>query len=97
MKRRRSVSVFGMSFLDVMFCGFGAVILLVMLINGRDLERREQVHEEVRTEVSRLERELLAVLREQGRLSRLPGAGPRRAGCVAGRRCRAANQRAARA
>jgi len=69
MKRRRSVSVFGMSFLDVMFCGFGAVILLVMLINGRDLERREQVHEEVRTEVNRLERELLAVLREQGRLS----------------------------
>ena len=32
-KGNRSFNVFTLSFLDIMFCGFGAVILLVMIIN----------------------------------------------------------------
>ena len=32
MRRRRIVNPFGMSFLDVMFCGFGSVVLLVMIV-----------------------------------------------------------------
>ena len=31
---RRPVSSFNISFLDIMFCGFGAVVLLVLIINS---------------------------------------------------------------
>ena len=52
-----------------MFCGFGAVILLYMIINHDTVDRRTQLHEDLRGEVSRLERAIidgvkdLAVLR----------------------------------
>lgn len=55
MKKRRSVSVFGLSFLDVMFCGFGSIILLVMIVNADTVTRRDEVREDLRGEVSRLE------------------------------------------
>ena len=51
MKRRREVSVFGLSFLDVMFCGFGSVILLVMIINSQTLAQRKEVRQDLRGEV----------------------------------------------
>lgn len=57
--KRRTVNVFGLSFLDVMFCGFGSVILLVMIVNSTDIMRREAIHEDLRGEVARLEREVL--------------------------------------
>ena len=50
MKRRRDVSVFGLSFLDVMFCGFGSVILLVMIINSDTLAQRKEVQQDLRGE-----------------------------------------------
>ncbi|MDX1434533.1 MAG: VWA domain-containing protein [Gammaproteobacteria bacterium] len=56
--RRRQFSVFGLSFLDVMFCGFGSVILLVMIVNAETVERREELHRDLRGEVDRLEREV---------------------------------------
>jgi len=59
MKRRREVSVFGLSFLDVMFCGFGSVILLVMIINSQTLVQRKEVRQDLRGEVMRLETEVL--------------------------------------
>jgi len=58
MKRRRDVSVFGLSFLDVMFCGFGSVILLVMIINSDTLAKRKEVQQDLRGEVVRLETEV---------------------------------------
>lgn len=60
MKRRRTVNPFGMSFLDVMFCGFGSVVLLVMIVNANAITRREELHKDLRGEVDRLEREVLA-------------------------------------
>jgi hypothetical protein len=61
MKRRRStLNPFGMSFLDVMFCGFGSVVLLVMLVNANAITKREELHEDLRGEVDRLEREVLS-------------------------------------
>lgn len=60
MKRRRTVNPFGMSFLDVMFCGFGSVVLLVMIVNANAITKREELHEDLRGEVDRLEREVLA-------------------------------------
>ena len=59
MKRRREISVFGLSFLDVMFCGFGSVILLVMIINSETLAQRKVLHQDLRGEVKRLEREVV--------------------------------------
>ncbi|NIR27757.1 MAG: VWA domain-containing protein [Gammaproteobacteria bacterium] len=59
MRKRRGVNVFGLSFLDVMFCGFGSVILLVMIVNSQAVATRERVHEDLRGEVRRLEREVL--------------------------------------
>ena len=37
---RRRISSFNLSFLDIMFCGFGAVVLLVLIINTHTLTRR---------------------------------------------------------
>ena len=39
---RKKVSSFSLSFLDIMFCGFGAVVLLVLIINADTLSEREQ-------------------------------------------------------
>lgn len=59
MRRRRTVNPFGMSFLDVMFCGFGSVVLLVMIVNANAITERKELHEDLRGEVDRLEREVL--------------------------------------
>lgn len=56
--KRRLFNVFGLSFLDVMFCGFGAVILLVMVVNADAVNRRERLYQDLRGEVDRLEREI---------------------------------------
>ncbi len=37
---RRRISSFNLSFLDIMFCGFGAVVLLVLIINTNTLTQR---------------------------------------------------------
>ncbi len=58
--KRRNPSQFNLSFLDIMCCGFGAVVLLVMLLNGDMLASREQVVDDLRAEVMRLEREVRA-------------------------------------
>ncbi len=61
---RRTVTPFNLSFLDIMFCGFGAVVLLVLILNRETVQRRQQTNEDLRSEVSRLERALVAA--EQG-------------------------------
>ncbi len=58
-RRRKSINVFGLSFLDVMFCGFGSVILLVMIINAKAITHRKEVTRDLRGEVERMEREVL--------------------------------------
>lgn len=59
MPRRRETHVFGLSFLDAMTCGFGAVILLYMVISASMGERAERVTSELVAEVDRLERRVL--------------------------------------
>ncbi len=56
--RRRSSSQFNLAFLDVMCCGFGAVVLLVMLLNGDMLATRKEIVTDLRSEVMRIEREV---------------------------------------
>jgi len=55
MRRRKSLSPFNLSFLDIMFCGFGAVVLLVLVINADTLKSRKERHEDLRGEVKRQE------------------------------------------
>ena len=59
-KKRRNPSQFNLSFLDIMCCGFGAVVLLVMLLNGDMLTTRKEIVADLRSEVMRLEREVKA-------------------------------------
>ncbi len=39
---RRRISTFNLSFLDIMFCGFGAVVLLVLILNSHTQSRRSE-------------------------------------------------------
>lgn len=58
LSKRRKNSPFNLAFLDVMCCGFGAVVLLVMLLNGDMLATRKEIVTDLRSEVLRLEREV---------------------------------------
>ncbi len=58
MRKKKIPPTFNLSFLDIMFCGFGAVILLVLLINANTISSRKQVHTDLRADVVRLELEV---------------------------------------
>jgi len=57
--RARSVTPVGLSFLDAMTCGLGAVILLFMIINAAVRDHETRVTSDLRAEVDRLEVEVL--------------------------------------
>lgn len=53
--RRREIEIFSLSFLDVISCGFGAMILLLIISLAREPVTVEQVSGTLRVEVSRSE------------------------------------------
>jgi hypothetical protein len=57
--KRRPVSAFSLSFLDIMFCGFGAVVLLVLILNHDTVRARTETFSDLRSEVVHLEQEVL--------------------------------------
>ena len=57
-RKRRKMEVFTMAFLDCMSCGFGAVILLFMIINSQ-VTRKTDATPEWMGETTRLEFEIL--------------------------------------
>jgi len=57
--KRRTVSPFSLSFLDIMFCGFGAVVLLVLILNHDTVSARNETFADLRSETVRLETEVL--------------------------------------
>lgn len=65
MARRRPFTVFSLSFLDSICCGFGAVILLFVLINARAAQNREELTKDLRGEVSKIEVEILKLEKEK--------------------------------
>lgn len=75
--KKRTVTPFSLAFLDIMFCGFGAVVLLVMILNGEVLKKREAKSEDLRGELSRatvseqLALEQLTQIRERVETARL--------------------------
>ena len=56
---RKKLSVFSLSFLDAMTCGFGAVILFFMIINANIDLRSEVELEQLSSEVDRMELQVL--------------------------------------
>ena len=55
MKKRRQAQVFNLSFLDVVSCGFGAIILLLVLTKSSELVVLEEVSENLESMVVDLE------------------------------------------
>lgn len=68
MARRSRPNAFGLSFLDIMSCGFGAVVLFFMIINNQSRVRADEAQEVRLSEVTRLE---LALDTEQERLAQV--------------------------
>ncbi|MEN8130558.1 MAG: VWA domain-containing protein [Pseudomonadota bacterium] len=67
MKKRRDISVMGLSFLDVISCGFGAIVLLLVLTKVAEPLILELSTNELRGRIASLEAELFK-LRGEARL-----------------------------
>jgi von Willebrand factor type A domain len=59
MRRRRTVEIFSLSFLDCICCGFGAVILFYTIISAQSGIVRVHSTDDLMAEVNRLEEEVL--------------------------------------
>ncbi len=58
MAKRREFNVFSLSFLDVMSCGFGAVILIFIVINHSTETTSQEINAQLLAEVKKLEIEM---------------------------------------
>lgn len=56
---RRKIEVFSLSFLDCISCGFGAVVLLFVIINSQVASRASEASRELTAETDRIEAEVL--------------------------------------
>jgi hypothetical protein len=57
--KRRQINVFGLSFLDIITCGLGSIILLFVLVNAKSAAQRDAVTSDLHAEVERMEQEVL--------------------------------------
>ena len=57
--KRKKLNVFSLSFLDIITCGLGAIILLFVLVNAKSAAQRDTVTSELRSEVNRVENQVL--------------------------------------
>ena len=60
-RQKRSINVFNLAFLDVMSCGFGAVILVFLIINHSTERNKAEVNVELLSEVERIEEQVLEI------------------------------------
>jgi von Willebrand factor type A domain len=56
---RRKIEVFSLSFLDVIACGFGAVVLMYTILSAQAGVHRRERNDELQSEVNKLEEEVL--------------------------------------
>jgi cell division protein FtsB len=59
MARKRRASTFNLSFLDVMSCGFGAVVLVFLIIDHAIIVESEELNADLLSEANLLEEEIL--------------------------------------
>jgi hypothetical protein len=57
-RRRRNIDIFNMSFLDVVSCGFGAIILLLVIVKVAEPFVLEKIHADLSGLVTRLQAQL---------------------------------------
>ena len=57
--KRSKLNVFSLSFLDIITCGLGAVILLFVLVNAQSAARRNTVVSELRARTNRMQQQVL--------------------------------------
>ena len=57
--KRRQINIFNLSFLDIITCGLGAIILLFVLVNAKSAAQRDSITSDFRAEVDRMEQEVL--------------------------------------
>jgi hypothetical protein len=57
--KRKKLNVFSLSFLDIITCGLGAIILLFVLINAKSAAQRNTVMSDLRGETDRIATEVL--------------------------------------
>jgi hypothetical protein len=57
--KRKKLNVFNLSFLDIITCGLGAIILLFVLVNAKSAARRDTISSDLRAEVDRIETQVL--------------------------------------
>ncbi|MCC5887142.1 MAG: VWA domain-containing protein [Gammaproteobacteria bacterium] len=67
-RRKRQFNVFSLSFLDIMSCGFGAVILFFMIISAQIAVETDETVREDSAEIERLEARVSASGRQLNRL-----------------------------
>lgn len=60
MKRRRPLTTLSLSFLDAICCGFGAVLLLFLILSHNSVAQRREATDALRGEVEALERQVLS-------------------------------------
>ncbi len=70
MRKHRTIEVFSLSFLDVVSCGFGAIILLLVISKFAEPLVVEGISRDLRATVARLERELHEIRGESRILNR---------------------------
>ena len=68
--RRRDIEIFSLSFLDVICCAFGAIILLFVLSKFAEPVIIDEVREDLQAEIARLEEELHEIRGETAVLDR---------------------------
>ena len=56
---RRKIEVFSLSFLDVIACGFGAIVLFYTILSAQAGVQRQDRNDDIQAEVNRLEEEVL--------------------------------------
>ncbi len=59
MRRQRKTEVFGLSFLDCICCGFGATVLIYMILNAGHKDRAQDKLAPLQAETDRLEQQVL--------------------------------------
>jgi len=58
-RKRRTFSVFSLSFLDIMSCGFGATVLIFLIMDHASEVRSQEINRDLISEVNFLEKEVL--------------------------------------
>ncbi|MCU7800648.1 MAG: hypothetical protein KZQ70_11000 [gamma proteobacterium symbiont of Lucinoma myriamae] len=70
-KKNSTINSFNLAFLDIMFCGFGAVVLLVLIINSHIVSDNKIKNEELRIQVEQLEDETKSAAIKHNKMQKL--------------------------